>query len=362
MTFYQELQISAGESKALIEKSKTKKEKLYHIAAYVFKVIITILFCIASITIFTAFFGDENRMPGVIVVLGIMMFRNIDLEIRMSHSIFSIILIYIITAFCPHLANIANEINPLAALPIHLISIFAITILGCHNVKTYNQFVLVLGYLLLYGYDVSGRAYLLRIAGLGAGTLLIILIYYFKHRNKVHNRTLKNIFAEYNIRTTRTSWQIKITLAISTLLTITELVGLQRGMWAGIAAMSVLVPFRKDITKRAARRSVGNIAGGAVFTAMYYILPDFMIPLIGIIGGIGTGFSAKYKWQSMFNSLGAMSIAVVVLGSLREAVFFRIFNNIIGAVYGILFGIVFHKIAASIFNQKKKAADNASVQ
>ncbi|MDE6767376.1 MAG: FUSC family protein, partial [Eubacterium sp.] len=287
----------------------------------------------------------------------IMMFRNIDLEIRMSHSIFSIILIYIITAFGPHLANIANEINPLIALPVHLISIFAITILGCHNVKTYNQFVLVLGYLLLYGYDVSGKTYLLRIAGLGAGTLLIILIYYFKHRKKVYNRTLKNIFAEYNIRTTRTSWQIKITLAISTLLTIAELAGLQRGMWAGIAAMSVLVPFRKDITKRAAGRSIGNIAGGAVFTAMYYVLPDFMIPFIGIIGGVGTGFSAKYKWQSMFNSLGAMSMAVVILGGLREAVFYRVFNNIIGAVYGILFGLVFHKIAALILNRKKKTSN-----
>ena len=358
MTFYQELQLSAAESKALINKSESKKEKFYHIAVYIFKVAITILFSIAAITVFSALFGEENRMAGVVIYLSIMMFRSVDIGIRTSHSIISILIIYAVLITCPHLANI---VPPLASLPVHLVSIFLIVIFGCHNIATFDQCVLVLGYLLLYGYDVSGKAYLLRVAGMSIGTLLIILVYYKKHKNKSLKRTLKDVFSDYNIRSTRTSWQIKITLAISSLLTIAELIGLERGMWAGIAAMSVLVPLRKDITKRAARRSIGNIAGGAVFTAIYYILPDFLIPLVGIAGCVGTGFSASYKWQSMFNSLGAMSMAVVILGGLREAVFYRIFNNVIGAVYGILFGLLFHKFAALILN-RKKTADNNNLQ
>lgn len=354
MTFYQELQLSAAGSKSLIKKSNSKKERFYHIAVYLFKVIITIAFSIAAITVFTTFFGEENRMAGVVIYLSVMMFRDVNLDIKMSHSMLSILIIYAILIFCPHLANV---VPPPASLPIHLVSIFAIVIFGCHNLATFNQCVLVLGYLLLYGYDVSGKAYLLRIAGMSIGTLLIMLVYYTKHKNKFLKRSLKNVFSEYNIHSIRTSWQIKITLAISSLLTIAELVGLPRGMWAGIAAMSVLVPMRQDITKRAARRSIGNIAGGAVFTAIYCILPEFLVPFVGIAGGVGTGFSASYKWQSMFNSLGAMSMAVVIFGSLREAVFYRIFNNVIGAVYGILFGIVFHKIAAFILNIKKKTDD-----
>ena len=361
MTFYKELQLNAAQSKSVIKDSKTKKEKFYHIAVYIFKVIITVLFAIAAIMLFTTFCGDENRMAGVVVLLSVLLFRNINLEIKMSHSFLSLFIIYAVLIFAPHLANLANGVHPLAALPVHLISIFVIAFLGCRNLNTFNQFVLVLGYLLLYGYDVSGKSYLLRIAGMSVGLSLVMLIYFVKHKGNLPDATLKNLFKEFNIRSRRTSWQIKLTLALSTLLTFAELVGLKRGMWAGIAAMSVLVPLVKDIPKRAARRTIGNIAGGAVFTAIYCILPESVVQLVGIFGGLGTGFSAKYKWQSMFNSLGAMSMAVVALGSLQEAVLYRIVNNVVGAVYGILFGLVFHKIGALILKgiHTKKKITNA---
>lgn len=39
-----------------------------------------------------------------------------------------------------------------------------------------------------------------------------------------------------------------------------------------------------------------------------------MYSLIGILGGIGVGLSATYGWQAVFNSWGAMSIAMTFLG------------------------------------------------
>lgn len=48
-------------------------------------------------------------------------------------------------------------------------------ILGCHNVIMYNQSTFVLGYLLLYGYDVTGRAYLLRVLGLLVSMMVCML-------------------------------------------------------------------------------------------------------------------------------------------------------------------------------------------
>lgn len=45
MTFYQELQLNQSGSKELIRQSTTTKEKLYHIAVYLFKIAITVLFC-----------------------------------------------------------------------------------------------------------------------------------------------------------------------------------------------------------------------------------------------------------------------------------------------------------------------------
>ena len=47
-------------------------------------------------------------------------------------------------------------------------------LLGCHNPFMFNQSTLVLGYLLLYGYDVSGRSYVMRLAGPVSYTHLFI--------------------------------------------------------------------------------------------------------------------------------------------------------------------------------------------
>ena len=37
---------------------------------------------------------------------------------------------------------------------------------------------------------------------------------------------------------------------------------------------------------------------------------------IGILGGIGVGFSAQYGWQAVFNTFGALAIAAETYGCL----------------------------------------------
>ena len=44
-------------------------------------------------------------------------------------------------------------------------------------------------------------------------------------------------------------------------------------MWAGIAAMSVLLPFRTDIKKRVCGRIPGNLLGGLIFFLIFPHLP-----------------------------------------------------------------------------------------
>ena len=53
-----------------------------------------------------------------------------------------------------------------------------------------------------------------------------------------------------------------------------SLLGLPRAMWAGIACMSVCLPFTEDGKMRAVDRGVFNIAGCALFLVLYLILPE----------------------------------------------------------------------------------------
>lgn len=79
--------------------------------------------------------------------------------------------------------------------------------------------------------------------------------------------------------------------------------GLPRAMWAGIACMSVCLPFTEDCTGRAQDRGLFNVVGAALFIVLYLVLPESMYSLMGIIGGIGVGYSAGYRWQTAFNTL-----------------------------------------------------------
>ena len=62
-----------------------------------------------------------------------------------------------------------------------------------------------------------------------------------------------------------------------------------------------------------------------------------------MIGGIGVGLSATYGWQAVFNSFGALSIAMASFG-VAGAIILRILTNALGSVYGLLFHNVFEAV------------------
>lgn len=111
----------------------------------------------------------------------------------------------------------------------------------------------------------------------------------------------------------------------------------------------------EDMRYRVRYRIIGNIAGVACFIALYYLLPPSVYAYIGILGGIGVGFSVKYGWQAVFNTFGALAIATEAYG-LKGAVGLRIVQNVFGVAFALLFSIVFYW-AISQMTERKTAGD-----
>ena len=65
---------------------------------------------------------------------------------------------------------------------------------------------------------------------------------------------------------------------------------------------------------------------------------------IGMIGGIGVGYSAGYAWQTVFNTFGALSIAAGLFG-MPAAVALRIGANVFGSVYTVICNKIIDKLA-----------------
>ena len=305
MTFYQELQLSSTGSKQLIRNTTDKKEKRRHILIYNFKVYLVMAFCVAVVTLYSKITGNDNSVVGVTVLLAVLVLRQADFGIRTSHGLLSIAGIFCILIAGPRLSNM---VSPVPAFLVNAISILLLMILGCHNVIMYNHSTFVLGYLLLMGYDVTGKAYLLRVEGLLAGMVLCMVVFYKNQKNRPYRRTFLDLFREFDLHSARGRWYLRLTLIVS-------------------SAM--------DCRGRAGKRAMFNIVGCILFAVLYLILPESMYPYIGMIGGIGVGYSAGYAWQTAFNTFGALSIASGLFG-MPAAVLLRIGANVFSSIYTML--------------------------
>ena len=330
MTFYQELQLS----------STDPKEKRRHILIYNVKVYLVVAFCFALVTLFSTVFGSGNSVAGVVVLLALLVLRQADFGIKTTHGLLCIAGIFGILIVGPRLTN---TLAPVPAFFVNLVFIMLLMILGCHNIIMFNHSTFVLGYLLLQGYDVTGEEYILRIASLLIGMIICMAVFYKNQKNRPYRRTFLDLFREFNLRSARNWWYVRLTVIVSTALLIMSLLGLPRAMWAGIACMSVCLPFSSDLVARAKLRGPYNILGSLIFVVLYLVLPKSMYPYIGIIGGIGVGYSAGYAWQTVFNTFGALSIASNLFG-MTGAVILRIGANVFASVYTVVMNKLLNKI------------------
>ena len=270
------------------------------------------------------------------------MFRAADLCLHIGQSTALLASFLVLSAAAPHLAHLAG---PLPGFFINLASIAFLILFGCHEPRMFNQSTLVLGYLLLYGYDVSGRDFTLRLAGIAFGALLVCTVFLLRHRSRSIPLRIRDIPVAFSLHHPRSRWQLCQIFCVPLVVLLAELAGLPRAMWAGIAAMSVILPVAEDMHYRVRRRVLGNIAGVLCFVILYFLLPSSIYAFIGVIGGIGVGLSAKYGWQAVFNTFGALAIAAEAYG-LKAALGLRLLQNVFGVLFALVFCLLFSRMLA----------------
>lgn len=344
MRFYQQLQLNQAGSKKLIADTTAPKVKAQRTGIYIFKVMLTVAFCFCFVTAFSIFLGNDNSIVGVITLLCILVMRQVNFSIDPKHSIAVLMIVFGIFAAGP---RISNMLPAGGALIVNLICIFTLVLLTCHNVVMSNHSTFVLSYLLLQGYDVSGHAYTLRLIGLLVGAIITIAVFYRNHHMRKFEADFSNLFSDFDISSSRSQWQIKFTLTVSVLMFILSVAGMDRIMWAGIAAMSLMSPMTQDMSARLKWRAPYNVVGCALFLCLSWILPSNIFAYVGIIGGIGVGFSAKYSWQTVFNTFGALYIAAGLYG-IPAAIFLRIFHNFAASVFTVLSDKIFNTVTNDV--------------
>ena len=360
MTFYQAMQVGANVMKPLIKDTKEKKLRQKYITAFIFKNILCLIFCILVVSSFGKLFGNENSIVGVVTILGVLTFRFSNIDFDVKQSAFTLFGVFCIFMVGPYTANL---VGPISRSIINFIFIMTILILTCHNEVLSNQSILILSYLILYGYETNDMNVLInRVIALALGGIIVASIFYIKQRNVKFENKFSDIIRDVNLSNDRTKWQLKLAVGICSSMLIGDLLHFPKTMWIGIACMSIIQPNKELVEFRFKNRILFTILGCLLYFIIYSFIPDGFKSLLGMLGGIMVGFSATYQWQVIFNSFGGLTSAVPALG-LEGALITRLLNGCFGSIYSRVYDRIFDIIHEKIIsrNQIEQVTTNGEI-
>ncbi|WP_141673256.1 FUSC family protein [Actinomyces vulturis] len=295
------------------------------------KALITLLFCVVFVVAFISVLGHDNAIVGVVVLLSVLTFQKVDFGYSKEEGALALFLIFALFATLPPLAL---HVGGFLGAVIMMVGLLIILIMGCDQVAYHNHVVLVLSFLLLYGYPAPREAQTARIAGLLLGGAWAASIMLRKHKHNMSGRDLEHVFRAFNPRKIDDEWKLKLAVLVPLAMWCGQLLGLGRTMWIGIAAMSVLSPYEHLRGKKMVERFLGTLLGTLLFYCLT-LIPGMTPTLVGLSGGFLVGLTTSYRYQTVFNSLGALSVAMLLMGP-HESILYRIADNIFAIAFVVI--------------------------
>ncbi|WEG72471.1 FUSC family protein [Vagococcus intermedius] len=259
---------------------------------------------ILFITAITFIFTKQETLDAVAVVTGFLMFSYSPLPFKYKHATTFLALSFPLIGFLTFLASL----NIWFGLLINLIGIFFVTLLTSQpfNYKLFMPFILLVIFSnsgIYSGIILSVRMVFLLISG-----IVIATIYKKKHPNTVDKPSLATClianFKKVEIR----KFSIKLTLALTTALFISQYFQLERGMWLCMTVLSVTQLTQNDMKRRIGERALATIIGCAVYFLLFHLLvpSDYTIILTFSLAYIYQ-FLDTYLLQTTFNTMNALS-------------------------------------------------------
>ncbi len=103
-------------------------------------------------------------------------------------------------------------------------------------------------------------------------------------------------------------------ICVPVVICIAELCDMPRAMWAGIAAMSVILPLMDDMQYRVRKKNYWKYCRSDMLYSIIFPSSFTNICIYRCDWGNWVGFSTQYSWQAVFNTFGALAIATQLYG------------------------------------------------
>lgn len=348
MRFYDMLQLDPAAIKTNRAEAQSKKAKRKWLLALLTRDVLIVVFAIAFVSILTFFFGEENSSMAVVIFCILLSTRFVDFGYNIWHSLLSLAVLFAILLCSPQAMQVTS---PGGGFLINFISILAMLVLSCENPEMGNGGLYLFGYIFLTGNVADALVFNNRAWLTLAGYIICGAVLIQKHRHKNKDVFLTHVVKGFHIRDPKSQWQLQLALGISLLFLINRLIGLDRFMWVGFACSSLLSSYPLNVKERLPERAAGVVLGSLAFGLMAILLPQELMPVLGPVSGLCLGLCGTYRYKTVFNCFGSLSLAVTVYG-LSGSVILRILNNMMGMFFGALFFHFFKKVFQPLLPEK----------
>ncbi len=333
MNFYNALQLDPAVLKGNFAAAETKHEQRKWLSALVVRDILLVLFAIVFVTTLSELFGSENSSMAVVIFCILLSVRMVDFGYNIRHSLCSLSILFLLLWISPWLQH---QVPAGFGLVINFFSLLLIVVLACENPEMGNGGLYLFGYIFLTGSYVTYPAMLARGLLTLIGFVICAGVLIRNHRHKHTDVTLRHVVGHFQLSNSKSQWQLQLALGVSILLFLGSVIHMERFVWAGFACSSLLSTYPVRVKERLWERVSGVVLGSALFGIVAVLIPASWLFLLGPISGLCLGLCATYRYKTVFNCFGALSLATTIYG-LGGSILLRVCNNILGILFGVAF-------------------------
>ncbi|MGL5256383.1 MAG: FUSC family protein [Proteocatella sp.] len=302
---------------------------------------------VIAITLFKSFFGTENALVGVTIIISTLVLSKSDLT---QKPIRNLGLLLSMSLFLGILSFFANG-NIYLGFLINFIAMLAIGFLLSKNLTKQVIIPYGLQYLFMLYTPVNGEDFFRRMGALVFGAFFILIINYILNLKKekvqkvidtdedcnddpIKDRESINIRLRYALR-------LSLTTALAAFLS--SYFNLSEGRWMAYTVFSVTELYPEDTNKKIIQRLQGTIIGAVIVVIMFIVFSDINSRmLILILAGYLNSFFDNYKHKMILVTISAVA-SVALSGGILITAIERVGFVIIGALFAIVGNKIYEK-------------------
>lgn len=310
----------------------------------------TIMFVaiVLAITLFKKFFGNENSLVGVSIIISALVLLKSDLTKKPLRNLILLTTISLILGLFSFWANL----NIYLGFVLNFVAMSGVGFLLSKNLTKKVIIPYGLQYLFMLYTPVTGDVFSKRVGALIFGAFFIVVINYIanfkRDKNKEPDKEIDIENKDDPIKDSknihlRIRYAVRLGLMTALAAFITAYFNLSEGRWMAYTIFSVTELFPEHTNLKVKQRVEGTIIGAIAVVIMFVIFSDTNSRvLIMILAGYLNSFFDEYKHKMILVTISAIA-SVALSGGILIMALERIGFVIIGAMFAILGNKIYEK-------------------